>query len=722
MIAFDTPIPLSWIALGAVLAVAVLAWVSLGLRSFVRPSYLWGLAGLRLWAFIALLLLLLNPYRLEEQPDPDGFRVAVLADASGSMDTPDIAGGSRSRFDLVTDWLTEGDPSPIDALRQKDYRLDISLFAEETLPFSGGGPRLLPGGTATGPVLRQELSAGAGRRAALGAVLLVSDGQANLGSSAIEAARQFRARGIPVSTIGVGSRTAPGEVRAGFTSPRFQGERGEPMDLQVAVSNSRDTEQSISLELHNEDGLLDSQELTLPANAEEMIDFSVTPFQAGGQAYRLLARPEGAPEQIDVAAVQVNEPDQFRILYLGSRPSPEYRFLQQAVEAADQIQVEAIIRTGPESFFHLLTSEQERMAPREAFPQDADFFNAFDAIILDGRAVEELEEGHGALRDFVANRGGGLLLTGPLDNPPEELDALLPIVKLEEEIPFARRELSIATAPIFNEIVGGALFNRPNLFLPEEMPASLATESKRGARPVLRPANEESSLMAVQAYGAGRVGWLGTNATWRWSMASSVGPEQHRLFWNNLLVWLASTGKPRMSVPLQGTRVPLAAELDAGIEVMGSDFRPAREAEVQATVVTPGGETRQVHLQPSFRQPGRFETDFRPDEAGEYRITYRVTFPEGEELSHDAFFIASHHDQEREETSYREDLLRDIARLTGGEFRHYSEAGDLREIPLADGVPMREDRRHLAGNSLFLLLLALPLFGEWYIRRRLGLK
>jgi len=723
MIAFETPIPILWIAIGFILAIAILAWLSFGLRSLLRPRYLWSLAGLRGFACIAIVLLLLNPYRISKEPDADGFRVAVLLDASGSMDTRDIENGSRSRFDILSDWLEKTEHSPIHRLREKGYSLDISLFAEENLPFSGGDLRLLPGGTAIGGALRNETSQ-PGRQADLGGVLLISDGRSNSDPSAIEVSRQFRALGIPVSTIGIGSRTPPGEIKTTFTKPRFQGERGEPMDLTVSVSNTRQTEESVDLELHNEEGIVDRQTVTIPANSEKTVAFNVIPFQAGGQAFRVVAKTAGAPDEIDVAAVEVNEPDHFRILYLSGKPTAEYRFLQQSAHASEQIAVEAIIRTGPESFFHRLTEEQERLAPNDAFPHEADFFNAFDAIIADSSLWSEIGEGAEALQNFVAHRGGGLLLTGDLSELPEELKVLSPVTAFKIERPFVRRNLSITPAPIFSELTGGMLFGTPPVFLPIELPSFIATEWKRGARTIVQmtEGNEVQPLMMAHAYGAGRVGWIGTDATWRWRMSSATGLEQHSLFWNNVMVWLASTGKPRLSVPLQGKRVALAEEIVAGIEVMGSDFRPAREAEVEANVLLPGGETRQLHLQPSFRQPGRFETDFHPDEAGEYRIRYRISFPEGEELTYESFFIASHHDRERLETAYNEELLRDIARLTGGEFRHYSDAQPLRDIPLKEGIPTRESRRYLAGNPLFLLLLALPLFGEWYLRRKVGLK
>lgn len=719
MIGIDTPIPVAWIAAAALAAIAILAWISLQLRPVLRPAYLWTLAGLRAAACGLLVLLLLNPYRLDEQPDADGFRVAVLLDVSGSMDTADIERGQRTRFSVVEEWLTEEKSgSLINALREMGYRLDISLFAQESMPYTGGQVLPLPGTTGIGSALGEMAG-----HPDLGAIILASDGQSNTGLSPIEAAQRIRSNGVPISTIGIGSRAPPGEVKAGFSRPRFEGEKGEPMKIDVTVSNSRREDQMVTLSLYDGDRMLESKEVQINAESEESVSFSVTPFQTGGKAYRLVARAPDSPEQVDVAAVEVREPDRFRLLYLAAQPSLEFRFLQQAAREAEQISLEAIIRTGPESFFHQLGAEQEGEVPIASFPREAEFFHVYDAILLDTHALGELEEATVVLRDFVANRGGGLLLMGDVASLPETLATLSPVVAVEEVRPGTPRPLAVAPAPIFTEVTGGALFNRPSVFVPEELPAWIATEWKRGARPILRSTEAgDRALLAVQAYGAGRVAWLGTNATWRWRMSSAIGADQHRLFWNNLMAWLASTGKPRLAVPIEGSRVALAEETSAEIDVMGSDFRPSQDATVSAVVTTPSGENEEFMLHPSFRRPGRYESNFRPDEAGEYRIRYEVAFPNGEELTRESFFIASHNDREREETAYREDLLRDLARITGGEFRHYTDVANFEAIPLREGIPTRENRRYFAGNPLFLLLLALPLFGEWYLRRKVGLK
>jgi hypothetical protein len=723
MISFETPISPLWLTLGALLALTVLGLSYSRLRRLVRPNYLWGLTALRLGACAAVFFLLLNPYRIDTQADRDGFRVAVLLDASGSMDTPDIAGGSRTRFDVVKEWLANDRDSPVAALRERGYRLDLFLFAEETVPLSGAEPRLLPGSTAMGNALREVMGSGrTGAGSQLGGVLLVSDGQSNAGPSPVEVAQEFRQRGIPISTIGIGSMRPPGEVQGQFAAPRFQGEKGAPLDLQVRLTNTRSSRETVQVELRHENSVLETRSVELPANSEQVLTFQVTPWQTGGQAYQVITRRAGAPDQNDVAAVHIHEPDTFRILYLAGRPSLEFRFLQQALATAEQISVEAVIRTGAESLFHLLRPEQEKLLADHNFPTDRRFYNGYDAIVFHESALAEFSERTALLRDFVQHRGGGLLFLGSGSEVPADWAGLLPVTEATRQQPVRRREIEVDVAPVFHEVAGGTLFGRPAPFLPDEVPAFLATEWKRGARPVVRLADGGGVLMGVQAYGAGRIGWLGTENTWRWRMQSATGLEQHRVFWNHLLVWLASSGRPRLNVGYQGERVPLASEMDAGIDVMGADFRPARQAEVDAVVRTPSGETRQVRLQPSFRQPGRFEMSYRPEEAGEHQVRYRIAFPEGEEISYDAFFIASHHNEERENPAYREDILRDLARITGGEFRTHEEARNLRDLPLAEGVPTRQTRHYLAQNWLFLLLLALPLFGEWYIRRKLGLK
>ena len=728
MIGLDTPFSPGMLLLGGLLILAVVVWTHLRLRRVLRPSYLRLLAGLRVAGLAAILLLLFNPYSVRQEPDADGFRVAVVVDASGSMETRDVKGGEQTRKELVESWLGNLDTPPFGVLEEAGYWVDRFRFSERLASLETETLELLPGRTAIGDALDETLERVDARRDNLGTVLLVSDGHNNAGVSPLEAARRFRDRGIPVTTIGVGAREPPGEVSVDFASARFRTERGQPVDLPVELANTRDSGAEMRLRLRDDSGLVEEREVRLPAGTREHREtFTVTPLTRGEHLYRLSVTQTGnnggGGEEIRYAFVNAEEPETFSVLYLGSRLSPEYRFIERGVGNSEQIGMQSVIRTGEASFFHALSEENQDAVPPDAFPEDGAFFNRFDAILADTRLLSELsDDGVSALADFVSVRGGGALFFGPLNGIPSSIASALPVVSVDERVIQERIRLELEPAPIFAHLEGGRLFGRPSLFLEAGLPAAIVTEWKPGARPVLLREGRNEALMAAQAFGAGRIAHLGSEATWQWRMASDGGMEQHRLFWENLLVWLASAGKPRLTVNAQGEQYALGEAAAFEANVLGSDFRPARDAVVTVRITNPDGETWERRLQPSFDVPGRYRGSHTLEEPGEYRARYRIDFPDGEQMEREVFFLATHAGAEGEDTGYRESLLRDLARVTGGAFYHYSEIPRFAELPLSREVPVRDSRRYWADQGWLLVVLFVVLAGEWFFRRRMGLK
>ncbi len=725
MTGLDTPFSAALIFLSAVLIAAVLGWTYYRLRKHLRPSHLGMLAGLRGLALVAVLLLLANPYSVEREPDTDGFRVVVLADASGSMETRDVEGGEASRRELVEAWIRNPDTPPFSVLDDNDYRVDRYRFSEDVKPLRGDGLPILAGRTALGDVLDQTLDRVDSERDNLGGVLMISDGHHNFGTSPMEAARRYRDRGIPVTVIGVGAREPPGEVRADFASSRFRGERGEPLDLPVVLSNTRDSESEVTLRLGDDAGTLEERTVALPAGADGVLEtFSVTALSAGEHLYRLsVSERNGSSETIRHAFVTAEEPETFSVLYLGSRLNLEYRFIERAVVDSDQIGIEAIIRTGENSFFQALSEENNGLAPAGEFPEDRSFYNRFDAVLVDSRTLGLLSpEAWEALADFASIRGGGLLFFGPLNEVPDSIASALPVLETDSRVVHERIRMELEAAPIFSHLEGGRLFGSPGLFVGEGTAVAVAEEWKRGARPVLLREGRSDALMAAHAFGAGRVAYLGAEDTWQWRMASDAGLEQHRLFWENLLVWLSSAGKPRLTVSSHGERYSLQEPFDLEANVQGSDFRPARDASVSVRITDPSGESWERRLQPSFDVPGRYRASVVPELPGEYHARYRIDFPDGERLERDAYFISTPQGAEREDTRYLEPVLRDLARITGGEFYHYTEVSRFSSLPLSETIPVRESRNYWANHAWFVLLLFAALVGEWFFRRRMGLK
>ncbi|MCH8475803.1 MAG: VWA domain-containing protein [Opitutales bacterium] len=733
-IGIDPYFPWFLTLLAVVLAILLFGLTLYRYWGLVAPRFLGKLAALRLVALAAVVFLILNPYIEKSEPDPDNFRIVLLGDASGSMETADLADGQMTRAEVLERWIRNRPDSPLRPLRDKNYFLEPRIFSETARPLPPGDSlQALPGLTAIGDVLHAELDRPEGELPELGAVLLLSDGHSNYGASPMEAARRYRDRGIPISTVGIGHPEDSGRFEIGFRRPRQTITRGESTQLVATLRNQTDREQTTEVTLSDEDEEIFRETITLAAGEEEEISERVTPWRSPFQVYRLEATFPDEPErraEIDYSVVELQDRATFRILYLGGTLSMEYRFLRRAIRQADALSIEAVIQTGEQTFFQALeesladyeTSSQNSETP-SPLPTDPSFFFNYDTLLVDTRILFDLpEETLEALVSFADQRGGGLLFTGPLESVPSPLERILPIRSTERGISPRRYRLDIEPAPVFTEIDGSVLFRSPYPFVPEEKTVNWSTEWKRGARPIVKERDGERALLLAQAYGAGRVAFLGSESTWRWRMESDTGFRQHQQFWENLLTWLSSQGKPRTQVPAHGQRFSLNEPMEMAIEILGADFRPAREGDVRVTVESPDGDRDVYTLTPSFARPGRFSAPFTPQEFGEHRLRFRIDLPDGEQLDEEAWFLATPTGREMDDVTYREDVLRDLARLTGGEFYVGEDFRRVEDLPVSERVPVRVEPHFLAHNFILFLFLFLPMLYEWYLRRSHGLK
>ncbi len=719
----DLPIPILAVLLlvGAGLAVS---WIGYRrLRRVLPRRYRIGLLVLRATLLLLLGLLLLAPYHERQRPDPAAFRMVILVDASGSMRVRDID-GNRSRLELVREWLTAtSDASPIQALRSR-FQTETYLVTDRSVRYTGGDFGILPGATALGDALA-EAAAGYGTQP-LGAVLMISDGHSNTGRSPIEEAKRYAAHGIPISCIGVGSPGVPADLALRVPDETIQTDRDRAAVINAIAVNTFDQPHQARIELRRGDLLIDSRTLTLePGGVEQPVSFTVTPEMAGTHVYRLLLNadlPDSIPET-DIAhvAVEVGDPDTFTMLYLGAHLGWEHPFLRHTTRHDDQITLSAILRLAPDIYrgYGQAFEEEEHLA---GFPDAFEAYSRFDAVILDSRAVTLLsDEALDALRHFVAVRGGGLLYLGPFQGLDDPLYDLLPVADVRAERSAGRRYLTPDTEVLFPVRRAAALSAPPGPFLPSDSPHYVITEMKRGARSAMTLGADETPVLAVQRYGSGRSAYLGIEQTWSWHLASQADAERHRAFWSHLLAWLGSTGKPRLRLPFDGARLDLDQPARLTAEILGSDFLPAPEAEIHAGIRGPDGKLTERTFAPGGEAPGEFDDLYTPSLAGEYRVDVRVRLPDGETLEEDAFFLAVPGGIEMQNVEKREDLLRDIARISGGDYRAYHRVEPGFMPAVADSVPLRSETVRWSESWFLLVFLAGTAAAEWYVRRRIGL-
>ena len=722
---FDLTFSWAWIVLATLVASLGLGWSLLRLRRWIPRKHFITLGLLRGAALLFLVLALLNPYTVRKEPDPNAFEFVVLADASGSMLTPDTR-GYETRAQAVEEMIRFGEETNLFSGPLADYPINPMLFHEESIPWRPGGSYQPAGLSAQGDTLANLLKRERLSGNSLGGVALISDGNENSGAQLIPAAKQFRNAGIPISVIGVGENTPPGDVEVQFSNSQLEAEVGDEVTLSGRVGNRFNTTKSVTVQLYRGGQWLQESEINLDPGETKEVEFRDEAEFAGVQTYRMrvgsLAEDTNPASDVDFATLVIRNPEEYEILFLGSQLHWEFRFLRRALQEDPRFKLDSLIRTGPQSYLQRLTTEEE-FSPLSEIPQEASFYYRYEAVILDTRLIPLLSlEVLEALRNMVTRRGAGLLGVGPLEDLPKSLSSMLPVKAVEAIIYRDKRFLDLEVAPVFANARGGVLFQNPTPYLPENTPVYLGTDKSRGGRASARTRGKGHPILVVQAYGAGSTAYLGTENTWRWRMDSDRGQEQHARFWQRLLFWLASGGKERMDIPLQGSVQSLDSEVDLDLKVRAQDFGPESEARVTARVEKPTGESTEIFLNPSLTLPGVYEGEFTPGHSGEYQVRYAVQYGDGELLEKDAFFAVSPTGPELADTGFREALLRDVARLTGGTYVSYRDWKNLGELPVADHIPVVVHRNYWARGWPYFLVLALLILSEWYRRRMLGLK
>ncbi len=721
----DTPIPPIAIALIGLGLAALILWSARRQRAHL-PARTWlGLLLLRILTAAAFILLLLNPYHTLRHPDPEEFRVALLADVSGSMHAKDLADG-LSRIDFLNTQLSPQNPENLQARLEALYQLDRYGLSDKLLSLPTGELQVESGLTALGDAL-EALRAESAHRSPLAAVVLLSDGISLQGEPLLEAARHYRQADIPVTVVGIGNRHNGGDLGVSLAVATADPIVNQPVDLKATLNNRFAQPLTTTVEFLEGDTLLGAREVTVPAGESLDVVESSLPKRSGFHSYRarIANPPAGDRNQannIAFATADVSEPRVLKVLYLSNYLTDNYRFLREALREDPDWELNAVIRLS-EDRFAFYGFEEEPENPEADFSEASQVFYEHSVIIMETSVVRDLDEpGREALEAFLTRRGGGVLFIGAPGNITADLRSLLPVRKTETVERPIQLALEIEPEPVFTELAGGTLFRPPPLFLPEGKTAFLATELSLGGRTVLSTRQGQHPLLSLHAYGGGRVAYLGSEATWRWRMSSEHGLRQYALFWRYLLGWLGTGGKPRLELPLQGTLQAAGEPVPLDVEVRGADFRPAEDARISAVLrLADGSLGPSINLVSDPTIPGRYRGTTTVNTPGEYRVDYRVHFPDGEVLEEQVWFAGAFLGQENTDLVFRERELRDLARITGGDYYDWRDADDLDQLPLSASIPLREEHLYWTRNATFLLLLVALAGSEWILRRRIGL-
>jgi hypothetical protein len=669
-----------------------------------------------------------------------------------------------SRADLVNHLIQDPDKKLLELLREKN-RLEIYTFSNSLKrpPAAANPPPASPGeetaapttsitlkpdGTATNlaGALRKAVEQQAGSKIA--AVVVLSDGRLTAGEDVPSVAAFLRKQKIPVHTVGVGDPTPARNIRIDSVLASERVFAGDPMTVDVQVSQSKYEEESIEVQLFG--SLL--QNGTTPG-PEQLLKSATLRFEAGKDSttarfavdlkekgrHRLSARVAVRPEETftdDNESTTVTEvvEEASRVLLISGAPSYEYRFLLNLLRRDRRVSVSAWLMSADPDFPQGGNISLEKLpgTAKEMFEYDV-------AILLDPDPRDFPTTLTGLLRRFVAEQNGGLVYvagekyssaffrSAPM-KPVHEMIPVFADLSGAGEVPgttgFSTREWPLRPTRAASTHDSTRLASNPlrNNQRWEELPGIYwsfrvrkakpgATVLFRYSDPSRRVAGKDQPLLAWQYFAGGRTIFLGSDETWRWRVSTD---EIYDQFWMQTIRHLteARLAGGRRSV-LQSDRKAYDFGDTVRISALLQDenFQPL-EDEIQAlSVEGPEGETQELRLEKDSSAPGWYRGIFIPRHLG----TYKLRLANG---------TTANLQVEPPEIEFRqpeldEQSLGQLASITGGSYNPIwatgSIPGQIDQKP--EIIQSKDEPITLWDNWLSLCILAGLLTLEWVFRK-----
>jgi uncharacterized membrane protein len=428
--------------------------------------------------------------------------------------------------------------------------------------------------------------------------------------------------------------------------------------------------------------------------------------------------------------------DPIRILHIEGEPRFEVKFLRRAVAADDAIHLVSLVRTAGNKYYRLGVEDADELA--EGLPGSEAALFRYDAVVLGSIGNDLLDEAlQSRLRDFVARRGGGLVLLGGRRAFAEggysesTLAGVAPVVLpaaasvYQAQVP-VRPAASHGDSPLLRLSTTDQTYASWDQ-LPPLTVVNPIRRSKPGAVTLLEAddgSGQPLVILAWQRYGRGTVAAFPVRDTWRWQMHAdvSVEDETHERLWRNLLRHVARPAGGRARLKVEPAEAALGESIAIEAQTLDVRFLPLADSKPTLEVTTPLGEVVNIALQRSINNEGYHHADFVAREIGRHEFRLRLEDPDGETIEAQASMEVSGEGGEFHSAELDAPRLARLAEATGGRFFPAADAAELIEIIDDTTATVRVEKRLPLRDApgLLFALIALACL-EWGWRRRRGM-
>jgi uncharacterized membrane protein len=435
-----------------------------------------------------------------------------------------------------------------------------------------------------------------------------------------------------------------------------------------------------------------------------------------------------------------------RILMIEGAPGFEHTFLKRALMLDSGIEVDSVVRKGRDaqgdSTYYVQAVEDRASQLASGFPSDRAALYQYDAVMMANIEAHSMSRVQlEMLADFVSERGGGLLVLGAKSFAQQMLvgtpiEEVLPVALTDRGSGVVRASAQRgerftvtvtpdgASHPVMR--IGATAQDMAKRW--SSVPALAGAATLGAPRPgaqvlaLVRAEDGPRPLVAIQRFGQGRSMVFTGEASWRWRMRMPSGDRTYEMFWRQAARWLSAGSPDPVTVAQTGSLTP-GETATLTVDVRDGDFAGVPDASVSMRVTVPGGETREVRTAIADPRAGRYAGDLLVDQPGIYRIVAEARQGTTVFGSSDRWMLVGGADREMADPRLNEDVLRRVARASGG---RYLAARDASAIPsvLAEqhaspATPRLEELWHQGWIfALAVMLLAI----EWWLRRQWGLR
>lgn len=693
------------------------------------------LLALRVATAVLVWLLAVQPRWLAERFEQRGGRLAVLFDASRSLQVRDgdVTRGARASK-LAARWR-DGPGAAEASVRTFGAASRPSTLAHLAEAFDAREDD-----TRIGAAVRVATEG-----ADVGAVVVVSDGADHTEGLRAESLARL---GVKVHVVALGARAqlrddAIASVEADATTFLRQ-----PARVRVVVRSTGGEGGPLPITLRSGATVLREAVVDVPAGGEAALELPFTPDTLGRAAFTVsipVAQGDDVPENNERAFLVRVVRDKLRVLLVCGRPSSDERFLRAFLKRDPSIDLISFFILRSTSDLTMSSSNDLALIP---FPTDelfSEHLGSFDLVLFQNFdfAPYQMEQYLSNVRDYVGRGGsfgmigGELSFAGGAYAETPIADALPVVVP-----PTSTPETEAIDTTTFRPEVSAELGRHPLVMLqPDRAQSAAAFRSLaplhgvnvvRGLRgdgsallvhPTLRDSTGKPlPVLAVGTMGKGRTLALMTDESWRWGMATAGATGDataYDRFWDRVVRWLARD--PALeAAQLTTDRSSYGPRGRVTADALLRDARYEPLADRALTLVVLRAEEEISRVVGRTDGDGQAHLEFTaPEQPGAYRVVARV---EGAPtpLASEVFVVETGGD-ELADPRARPELLRAIAAATGGSY--YADPADAPALSRFDTTRTRSlGTTESAPFATWpaVLCVALLFAAEWLVRRRWG--